>query len=116
MSISPNSSGKPSRNSSTADASTTTDDWTRLREAVKKLERIDRVVTLVDFDAIETVQVLVPKLLDAYAELWEMSMAMTQAWEKLNESKNSLYVPDATEMVQGAHLNHDGTSPSKRSS
>lgn len=91
---------------------TAVDDWTALREAVNNLsESILYTVMapghecVVKISDIETISEYVPKLLDAYAECFELSLAMTKAWEDWQASKDSLYVPDAEDMVQ---LHRDG--------
>jgi hypothetical protein len=76
------------------------DDWSQLREAMEVLSAPRTWLNPNwDEEAVSVVVQYVPKLLDRYAELWEMTMAMMSAWEKLNASKNDLYVPDAADMV-----------------
>lgn len=42
----------------------------------------------------------VPKLLDAYAELWEMTQAMMQAWEQMQVEKDKLKIATADEVAK----------------
>jgi hypothetical protein len=96
-------------------------EWPELKGALDYLRRsleinADRVVPdgVLPIIPVEQCQVerivhFVPMLMDAYAELWELMEAAIKAQEKLQASKNDLYVPDAAEMVAGAIANPERT-------
>ncbi len=98
-----------------ATPTTNTDDWTRLRKAAQNFGRWDvfenaalNYALEVDGpespaeaeEAFRIVSTLVPKLLDAYAELWDMSIALTQAVEqwKSEGQGGKLLVADESEV------------------
>lgn len=84
------------------------DDWSVLKKALYTLNEsalanpgTNSPVITVSREAIGTVLHHVPALMDAYSEAWELMNQMMQAWEQLQESKDSIYVPDAQELVAG---------------
>ncbi len=83
----------PERESKPQTDTTQTDDWTALRESVARLKSYGDT-------EFEDIWILVPKLLDAYAELWEMSIALTQAVEqwKSEGQGGKLLVADESEV------------------
>jgi hypothetical protein len=98
------------------------DEWSKLKAALnffRDATVYDLVDGLVDYSGIELSRDAVtyranlidqlPRLMDAYAELWELMEGLIKAREQLEASKNDLYVPDAAEMVQGAIANPERT-------
>jgi hypothetical protein len=67
-------------------------DWTKLKEAVDSFQGQLSDYWLIhgvgcdgpdsDLKHLTTIVETVPKLLDAYAELWELSMNLAAAWEQ----------------------------------
>lgn len=80
------------------------DDWTKLLDVVDIINDRSDGPIFINEDVRDIIVEYVPRLMDRYNELLELSHVMTSAWEKLNASKNDLYVPDAEEMVQSAGL------------
>jgi hypothetical protein len=91
-------------------------EWSELKAAVGELRRVldppgsDGQSTFrLDRATVTALAFEVPRLMDAYAELWELMEGLIKAREQLEASKNDLYVPDAAEMVQGAIANPERT-------
>ena len=81
-------------------------DWTDLLEAVHTLHEAGiggdfRESSCQSMEVLETVIEYVPKLIEAYTELWGLTSGLMAAWEQLQVSKDSLYVPDASDMMKG---------------
>lgn len=82
------------------------DDWSRLKAAVEFMHEEwydEDIETHCDVrnstqarHAVDAVVELVPKLLDAYADLWQTSTEMLNAWEAFmnNETPAGLLVPE----------------------
>ena len=85
-------------------------DWTPLEEAVQILKKEDPYnMDLGEWDcnsahyddfteeAIDTVVKYVPRLIEAYSQLMELSLNMTQAWEYMtqNRTPEGIYIPTA---------------------
>lgn len=89
-----------------------TDDWTLLRQAAEDIgECLDSyrrssfdgdAAVQIEENHAETVRLLVPKLLDAYADLWELSIALTKAVEQWKQEGQGgkLLVADGQEVRQ----------------
>lgn len=84
----------------------TVDEWATLSEAIGELGMIDPSdEDLGEFDcmslhfteqawaAMDSVVKMVPKLLKAYEELWEMTQSMMRAWEELEKAKATTIQP-----------------------
>lgn len=102
----------------TSQTTTTTDDWSALRLAVTNLNTPSELLfqkvepeypgdpgyrfTKRAKENMHTVITLVPKLIDAYADLWELSIALTKAVEQWkNEGQGGkLLVADEQEVRQ----------------
>lgn len=81
-------------------------DWSKLKDSVGVLRKIlhtckDQERITLNADVAEDVVHFVPALLDAYAELWELTANLMQAVEAQKASQNTLYVPDAQELISG---------------
>lgn len=74
-------------------------DWSELEAAIQDLDNLDRLDGLtnpVGYSSIEVIQSYVPRLLTQYANLVELSFALTEGWETyatLN-APTGLYLPD----------------------
>lgn len=91
---------------------TTTDDWTLLRDAAEEIGECldsyrrssfeDDAAVQIEENHAETVRLLVPKFLDNYAQLWELSIALTKAVEqwKSEGRGGKLLVADEHEVRQ----------------
>lgn len=89
-----------------------TDDWTALRQSVQDLKELMEedgqdgrmLSSFGDIDEADVflIVTLVPKLLDAYADLWELSIALTKAVEqwKSEGQGGKLLVADEHEVRQ----------------
>lgn len=77
-------------------------DWSKLKEALATLNKgLTWLNPEYDVEAVGVVLHYVPALLDAYSELWELAGNLMRAVEAQQENQQTLYVPDAQEMVQG---------------
>lgn len=86
------------------------DEWSKLKGALYTLSEsvlvnpgTESPVITVSREAIGVLLDQVPRLMDAYAELWELMEGVIKAREQQEASKNDLYVPDAAEMVANAN-------------
>jgi len=100
---------EPSRPTSTKAEVVIEEDWSVLAKVVENLgyhtmtytdhgETFSEVV--ITLEELEILKAYIPRLLESYAQLWELAAGMMKAWEDLRASKDSLYVPDAEEMVR----------------
>lgn len=90
------------------------DEWSKLKGALSSIRKglegnaADKVPYLFEEPGyyatdLEALLDQVPRLMDAYAELWELMEGVIKAREQQEASKNDLYVPDAAEMVANAN-------------
>lgn len=88
------------------------EDWTELAQIVKDLGKHTtttggniwddlETVTVVDDKSLVVLKEFVPRLIEAYTELWGLTAALMKAVEDLEASKDTLYVPDASDMLKG---------------
>lgn len=83
------------------------DDWSKLKGALAVLRSPEAQMNSAGemsshWDrALADVLRYTPMLMEAYSEAWELMNQMIAAWEKLEESKGSVYVPDAQELISG---------------
>lgn len=81
-------------------------DWTALLEAVKGIQEGAAGGAYWETDGLqlahlETVVKYVPKLIEAYTELWGLTSGLMAAVEGQKASADTLYVPDAAEIARG---------------
>ena len=76
-------------------------DWTDLLEAANGFYRSETPFWTIDAEQAAIIHDYVPKLIQAYTELWGLTSGLMAAWEQLQVSKDSLYVPDASDMMKG---------------
>lgn len=74
-------------------------DWSELEAAIQDLDNLDRLDGLtnpVGYSSIEVIQSYVPRLLTQYANLVELSFALTEGWEHYAslQGPTGLYLPD----------------------
>jgi len=72
-------------------------DWTELEEAVTWLnESASEDTPLTNQQAVDTIVKYVPRLLTQYANLVELSFALTEGWEQYAslQKPSGLYLPD----------------------